>query len=130
MSRYPDAIESFFEQVLLVCDEQGLLGNELFAIDGCKMSSNAAKKHSGTLDELSQKREKIQRQIKQCMKEHKRLDRRRPKDRERKDQLEQSIETLDKHFKKVDKFLKNATPRMGQAKKPKEVKSNITDNES
>lgn len=130
VSRYPDAIESVFEQVLLVCDEQGLLGNELFAIDGCKMSSNAAKEHSGTLDELSQKREKIQRQIKQCMKEHKKLDRRRPKDRERKDQLEQSIETLNKHFKKVDKFLKDATPRMGQAKKPKEVKSNITDNDS
>jgi transposase len=130
VSRYPDAIESVFEQVLLVCDEQGLLGNELFAIDGCKMSSNAAKEHSGTLDELTQKREKIQRQIKQCMKEHKRLDRRRPKDRERKDQLEQSIETLNKHFKKVDKFLMDATPRMGQAKKPKEVKSNITDNES
>ncbi|MEP0355276.1 transposase [Paraglaciecola sp.] len=27
-------IESLFEQVLLVCHEQGLLGNELFAIDG------------------------------------------------------------------------------------------------
>ncbi|WP_395343764.1 transposase [Ningiella sp. W23] len=36
-------IESIFEQVLLICHEQGLLGNELFAIDGCKMSSNAAK---------------------------------------------------------------------------------------
>jgi len=130
VSSYPDAIESVFEQVLLVCDEQGLLGNELFAIDGCKMPSNAAKEHSGTLDEFSQKREKIQRQIKQCMKEHKKLDRRRPKDRDRKDQVEQSIETLNKHFEKIDKFLKTATPRMGQAKNPKEVKSNITDNES
>lgn len=33
VSSYPDAIESVFEQVLLVCDQQGLLGNELFAID-------------------------------------------------------------------------------------------------
>jgi len=130
VSSYPDAIESVFEQVLLVCDDQGLLGNELFAIDGCKMPSNAAKEHSGTLDELGKKREKIQRQIKQCMKEHKKLDRRKPKDRERKDQLEQSIDTLGQHFKKIDKFLKTAAPRMGQAKKPKEVKSNITDNES
>lgn len=113
-----------------MCEEQGLLGNELLAIDGCKMSSNAAKKHSGTLDELSQKREKIQRQIKHCVKEHKRLDRRKPKDRERKDQVAQAIDTLEKHFKKIDQFLKTATPRMGQAKRPKEVKSNITDNES
>ena len=37
------AIEAIFEQVLLVCHQQGLLGNELFAIDGCKTSSNAAK---------------------------------------------------------------------------------------
>lgn len=130
VSRYPDAIESVFEQVLLVCDDQGLLGNELFAIDGCKMPSNAAKEHSGTLDELSQKRDKIHRQIKQCMKEHKKLDRRKTKERARKNQVEQSVETLEKHFKKIDKFLKTAAPRMGQAKKPKEIKSNITDNES
>lgn len=130
VSSYPDAIESVFEQVLLVCEEQGLLGNELIAIDGCKMPSDASKEHSGKLVELEQKQEKIQRQIKHCMKEHKRLDRRRPKDRERKDQLEQAIETLDKHFDKIDRFLKTATPRMGQGKRPKEVKSNITDNES
>lgn len=43
VSDNPDAIESIFEQVLLVCDQQGLLGNELLAIDGCKMPSNAAK---------------------------------------------------------------------------------------
>ena len=55
VSSYPDAIESVFEQVLLVCDQQGLLGNELFAIDGCKMSSNAAKEHSGTVKELEEK---------------------------------------------------------------------------
>ncbi|MCK7599199.1 transposase, partial [Microbulbifer sp. CAU 1566] len=51
VSSYPDAIESVFEQVLMVCDQEGLLGNELFAIDGCKMSSNASKAHSGTFKE-------------------------------------------------------------------------------
>jgi len=34
VSSYPKAIEQLFEQVLLVCHQQGLLGNELFAIDG------------------------------------------------------------------------------------------------
>jgi len=43
VSSYPEEIENLFEQILLVCHEQGLLGNELFAIDGCKMPSNAAK---------------------------------------------------------------------------------------
>lgn len=113
VSSYPNAIESVFEQVLLVCDNQGLLGNELIAIDGCKMSSDAAKEHSGTLDELGQKREKVRKQIKHCMKEHKKLDRRKPKDRERKDQLEQSIDTLGKHFAKIDDFFEDGKPTHG-----------------
>lgn len=130
VSSYPDAIESVFEQVLLVCDQQGLLGKELFAIDGCKMPSNAAKEHSGTLDELAQKREKIRKKIRTCLKEHKKLDGRKPAERDRKQQLAKATDTLQKEFKRIDQFLKTATPRMGQGKKPKEVKSNITDNES
>ena len=130
ISAYPDAIESVFEQVLLVCDQQGLLGHELLAIDGCKMSSNAAKEHSGTLAELSQKRDKIRQRIQHCMKEHKQLDKRKPRERERKERLEQQLASLDRHFEKIDQFLKTAAPRMGQGKRPKEVKSNITDNES
>lgn len=130
VSSYPEAIESVFEQVLLVCDQQGLLGNELFAIDGCKMPSNAAKEHSGTLAELEQKRRKIQKKIRTCLKEHKRLDGRKPGERQRKQQLAQASETLQREFERIDRFLKTAAPRMGQGKKPKEVKSNITDNQS
>jgi transposase len=130
VSSYPDAIESIFEQVLMVCDRQGLLGNELFAIDGCKMPSNASKAHSGTFKELGQKREKIRKKIRHCLKEHKKLDGRKPAERERKQRLAQAADTLKQHFEKIDNFLKTQAPRMGQGKKPKEVKSNITDNES
>nr|WP_243760664.1 IS1182 family transposase [Aestuariicella hydrocarbonica] len=130
VSSYPDAIESVFEQVLLVCEQQGLLGNELLAIDGCKISSNAAKEHSGTLSELEQKRDKLSKKIRYCLKEHKKLDGRKPNDRERKKQLEKASKTLEKEFNRINDFLKTATPRMGQGQKPKEVKSNITDNES
>lgn len=130
VSSYPDAIESVFEQVLLVCDQQGLLGNELFAIDGCKMSSNASKEHSGTFAELDKKRKKIKKRIRQCLKEHQRLDGRKRQERDRKKQLAQESATLEKQFKRVDQFLKTAAPRTGQGKQKKEVKSNITDNES
>ena len=130
ISSYPDAIESVFEQVLMVCDEQGLLGNSLFAIDGCKMPSNAAKEHSGTLAELTHKANKIRQHIRYCLKEHKKLDGRKPQERERKKRLAQSAQTLEKHFEKIDNFLKTASPRMGLGKQRKEVKSNITDNES
>uniref|UniRef100_UPI003F6A2074 transposase n=1 Tax=Methylophaga sp. TaxID=2024840 RepID=UPI003F6A2074 len=114
VSSYPDAIESVFEQVLLVCDQQGLLGNELLAIDGCKMSSNAAKEHSGTLSELEQKREKLRKRIRHCLTEHKKLDGRKPNERERKKQLEKASKTLEKEFNRLSSFLKTATPRMGQ----------------
>ena len=32
ISRKPQDIEAIFEQILLICDQQGLLGHELFAI--------------------------------------------------------------------------------------------------
>lgn len=125
-----EAVADVFEQVLLICDQQGLLGHELIAIDGCKMPSNASKEHSGTLKELEQKRDKIRKQIQHCMKEHKHLDKRKPREKERKERLEKALASLDKHAEKIDQFLKTAAPRMGQGKRPKEVKSNITDNES
>lgn len=125
-----EEIEALFEQVLLICDAQGLLGKELFALDGCKMSSNAAKEWSGTFKELEQKRDKIQRQIHYYISEHKTLDSNDSREDERRQRTEQAIQTLNSAHDKIDKFLKTASPRMGQGKRKKEVKSNITDNES
>ena len=74
ISGYPAQIESLFEQILLICDEQGLLGNELFAIDGCKLPSDAGKTWSGTHKELADKRDKLKKLIKHHMAEHRKLD--------------------------------------------------------
>ena len=130
ISNHPQAIESLFEQILLVCHEQGLLGNELFAIDGCKMSSNASKEWSGTFKELQQKRAKLKKLIRHHMREHRRIDKSESGDAEKQKRTAQAIETLSKAHDKIDKFLKTAAPRMGQARRLTEVKSNITDNES
>ena len=51
-------ILSLFCDILLVCEEQQLLGGTVFALDGLKLSSNASKQWSGTLDELKHKQEK------------------------------------------------------------------------
>ena len=83
-------IENLFEQILLICDEQGLLGRELFAIDGCKMPSDASKEWSGTFKELEQKRIKLKKLIHHHVTKHKKLD---------------------KAYKKIDQFLKTAQPR-------------------
>lgn len=123
-------IENLFEQILLICDEQGLLGHELFAIDGCKMSSNASKEWSGTFKELEQKRTKLKKLIHHHITEHKKLDKSESRDDERIKRTEQTIDTLNNAFDKVDHFLKTAQPRIGKGKQGKEVKSNITDNQS
>ena len=41
-------IAHVFAAVLAVCDQQGLIGREMFAIDGVKLPSNASKRRSGT----------------------------------------------------------------------------------
>ena len=123
-------IESLFEQVLLVCHQEGLLGNELFAIDGCEQSSDASKEWSGKFKELEEKRDKIKRQIKHHVKEHQQMDKNEGRDEQRKQRAKQAIETLEKASDKIDDFLKKSEPRMGQGKRKQEVKSNITDNES
>jgi hypothetical protein len=45
-----------FRDVLLVCEEEGLLGGSFFALDGCKLRSNASKECSGTIHELRRKK--------------------------------------------------------------------------
>ena len=44
-----DQIKPLFSQVLMTCDAQGLIGRDMFAIDGVKLSS---KERSGTHEEL------------------------------------------------------------------------------
>jgi len=123
-------IETLFEQVLLVCHEQGLLGNELFAIDGCKQSSDASKEWSGTFKELEEKRAKIKRQIQHHLSEHQSLDQNDSREEERAKRHQQAIDTLEKASNTISDFLKKSKPRQGHGKQKKEVKSNITDNES
>jgi len=36
-------IAPLFRNVLMICAEEGLIGRQMFAIDGCKISSNCAK---------------------------------------------------------------------------------------
>ncbi len=73
------------------CDQESLLGSELFAIDGCKMPSDASKEWSGAMKELFQKRKKIRSQLKLTIKEHQALDRRRKGEAERSERIEQAI---------------------------------------
>jgi transposase len=52
-------IQPLFTQVLLTCDRMGLIGRQMFAIDGVKLPSNASKERSGTHEELSHRADRL-----------------------------------------------------------------------
>ena len=59
VSSLQEEIVSLFRDVLLVCEEQGVLGGTHFACDGLKLSAHAAKEWSGTFDDLRRKKEEL-----------------------------------------------------------------------
>lgn len=132
ISGHSEAIASVFEQIVLICHEQGLIGHDLIAIDGCKLPSDAAKEWSGTLVELERKRVKLAEQIKRKIEEHQAVDKAEAGKggAVQAQRLEQTIQTLNKAHDKIATFLQTAQPRIGKSIKKTEVKSNITDSES
>jgi transposase len=72
-SRHAEIL-TLFGEVLLVCEEQQLLGGTVFALDGLKLSSNASKEWSGTLEELQHKQAKLDAKIAQVLAEHQQVD--------------------------------------------------------
>jgi len=116
-----------FLQVLLTCDEMGLIGKEMFAVDGCKMPSNASKEWSGTKEELQHKKDKMEQAIKQILTRHREMDVK-EKDKGIVEQEEKYVETIKSKVKKIKQFLKENDDKPGKTGKP--IKSNITDNQS
>lgn len=127
ISRSPEAIRSVFREVLLVCDEAGLIGREHVAIDGVKLPSNASKDWSGRLDELQAKVEKLDRAIERMLKAHHLEDARAAQGDLEKHAAKQ-IERLNRQSEKIKAFLQDAAPKLGPS--GHERKSNVTDNDS
>jgi transposase len=127
ISRCPQAIADLFTQIVLMCDQLGLIGKEMFAIDGCKLPSNASKEWSGTHEELTKKRQKLDRAVRRILKKHKETDisEQAPDIIERE---QQQIKKLRAASRKIKRFLDENEERTGVSGKV--VKSNITDNES
>jgi transposase len=116
-----------FLEILMICDEMGLIGKEMFAVDGCKLPSNASKEWSGTKGDLKKKKEKMEKAIRQIVKRHREVDVREA-DRGVIEQEEQYVETLRGKVKKIKAWLRDNEDKPGKSGKP--VKSNITGNES
>ena len=74
VSTLRDDIAQVFAAVLAVCDGQGLIGREMFAIDGVKLPSNASKHRSGTRSEFTQRAEKLEAAAKTMLDRHRETD--------------------------------------------------------
>ena len=69
-----DDIARLFGQVLWLCDRQGLIGREMFAIDGVKLPSNASKGKSGTRADFIKQAAKLERAAQQMLARHRAQD--------------------------------------------------------
>jgi hypothetical protein len=133
-----EAVKDLFAQIVVQCGQLNLITGQMFAIDGCKLPSNASKEWSGTIKELRKKRDKLKEYIEKIIKQHRELDKdekakkiQKPYAKtmgEGKERRKRSIERLEKKLEKLNTFLKTAEPRKGVS--VGEVQSNVTDNES
>ena len=65
-----------FRDILLVCEQEGLLGGTVFALDGCKLPSNASKEWSGTIGDLKKRKKRIEKKVKELLAEQRKTDKR------------------------------------------------------
>ena len=128
VSSMQDQILPLFCDILLVCEQENLLGGTFFALDGVKLASNASKESSGRISDLKKKKDKIQQKVKGLLKDQIAADKdddddfRPPANRQR------QIDKLQKQADRIESFLKQNGKKIGENKK--ELQSNVTDNES
>jgi transposase len=122
-------IEPLFTKVLLICDEEDLLGGTHFSLDGLKLSSNAAKEWSGKFEDLKKKQEALERKVEEAVREHRASDKQ-DLDKSSSDRIRQEkrINGLKQKAERIEKFLSENKPKIGS--RGKEIQSNVTDNES
>ena len=107
-----EQVTSLFRDILLVCDEQGLIGKDMFAVDGCKLPSNASKQWSGTKEDLKKKAAKLQTAIGRIVNKHKELDEIQ-QDSDIVEHEQAKLKTLQKNYQKIKDWLSENDDRQG-----------------
>jgi len=93
-----------FLEVLLICDEMGLIGKEMFAIDGCKLPRTPPRNGAGPRRTCKRKKEKMEKAIKEIIVRHQERDRTET-DQAIIEKEEQYIATLKAKVKKIKTWL-------------------------
>lgn len=128
VSTLGDQIAPLFGKVLHLCDRQGLIGREMFAIDGVKLPSNASKGKSGTRADMIKQASKLEQAAQQILTRHR-----------ENDQHEVAPSLAEKETGHIERLQADAAklrqwlathPNDRKGAKGKIVKSNRTDNAS
>jgi transposase len=123
-----EAAGRIFTEVLLICDRQELIGREMFAIDGVKLPSNAAKAKSGKREDFERQAKKMEAAVQKMFSRHRQEDAVavtvEPSQREAR-----QIERLRREAKQIRQWLAD-NPEERRSAKGAERLSNRTDNES
>lgn len=122
-----DEAARIFARVLMICDRQGLIGRELFAIDGVKLPANASKARSGTRADFMREADKMETAVKRIMASHATADMN-GEDAEAA-RAARTVERLKAEAAKIRAWL-DAHPDERRSAKGKPRLSNRTDNES
>lgn len=120
-------IKPLFSQVLMTCDAQGLIGRDMFAIDGVKLPSNASKERSGTHEELHHRADRLEQAADKIMALHQAQDKQ-GSDDALEPKRQARIEALRKEAARTREFLASNPQRKNR--KGQELKTNVTDSES
>lgn len=124
-------VAAVFRDILMVCDAQGLIGKQMFAIDGCKLPSNASKEWSGTHGDFARKAAKMERAVATLVAAHAAQDADEalsPNEPDRRAHEERTLATLRKNAQKLRTALDQTLQRTGAKGTP--IKQNLTDPDS
>jgi transposase len=122
------AIGKIFAQVLAICDRQGLIGRELFAIDGVKLPSNASKAKSGKRKDFVRQVAKMEKAVEQILAKQRAADTAGP-EAQLESKAKRRLERLQAEAAKIRDWLKDH-PHERKSAKGRPRLSNLTDNES
>jgi transposase len=123
-----DEVARIFAQVFFICDRQGLIGREMFAIDGVKLPSNASKAKSGTRADFERRATKLEAAAKTMLARHRAEDEK-PLEPDLAVKEARRIERLARDAAQIRGWLA-AHPEERRGVKGSIRKSNRTDNES
>lgn len=122
-----DEAARIFARVLMICDRQGLIGRELFAIDGVKLPANVSKARSGNRADFMREADKMEVAVKRIMASHATADIKGEEAEAAK--AARTVERLKAEAAKIRAWL-DAHPDERRSAKGKPRLSNRTDNDS